>query len=43
MEPVQAARRAREIASRAVADGLDEVGQGPGPVDALGISRLDFG
>jgi hydroxymethylpyrimidine/phosphomethylpyrimidine kinase len=42
MEPVEAARRARAVASQAVADGLDEVGEGPGPVDVLGLSRLDF-
>jgi hydroxymethylpyrimidine/phosphomethylpyrimidine kinase len=36
-EPLQAARRAREIASAAVANGLRELGSGPGPVDALGI------
>lgn len=42
MEPIEAARRARIIASQAVADGLDSVGHGPGPVDVLGLSRLDF-
>ena len=42
MEPVEAARRARVIASQAVADGLDSIGQGPGPVDALGLLRLDL-
>jgi hydroxymethylpyrimidine/phosphomethylpyrimidine kinase len=35
--PLEAARQAREIASRAVHDGLRDVGAGPGPVDALGI------
>ena len=36
-DPVQAARAARELASRAVAQGLRELGAGPGPVDILGI------
>ena len=35
--PLEAARKAREIASAAVANGLDELGEGPGPVDAIGI------
>ncbi len=39
LEPLEAARRAREIASEAVGNGLREIGSGPGPVDALGISR----
>ncbi len=42
LEPLAAACRAREIASQAVADGLDSVGAGPGPVDVLGLSRHDF-
>ena len=37
-EPLEAARAARELASRAVAQGLREVGAGPGPVDILGIA-----
>jgi hydroxymethylpyrimidine/phosphomethylpyrimidine kinase len=37
MEPLEAARRAREIASEAVGNGLREIGAGPGPVDALGL------
>jgi hydroxymethylpyrimidine/phosphomethylpyrimidine kinase len=36
-EPLEAARRAREVASAAVGNGLRELGSGPGPVDALGI------
>jgi hydroxymethylpyrimidine/phosphomethylpyrimidine kinase len=36
--PLEAARRAREIASAAVARGLREIGAGPGPVDALDIA-----
>jgi hydroxymethylpyrimidine/phosphomethylpyrimidine kinase len=35
--PLEAARRARELASAAVAAGLDAIGEGAGPVDALGI------
>jgi hydroxymethylpyrimidine/phosphomethylpyrimidine kinase len=37
-EPLDAARAARELASRAVAQGLREIGAGPGPVDILGIA-----
>ncbi|HEX6752946.1 MAG TPA: bifunctional hydroxymethylpyrimidine kinase/phosphomethylpyrimidine kinase [Solirubrobacterales bacterium] len=37
--PLEAARKARQIASSAVANGLREIGSGPGPVDALGISE----
>ncbi len=33
---VEAAHRAREVASEAVAYGLDEIGEGAGPVHALG-------
>ncbi|MBV8429997.1 MAG: bifunctional hydroxymethylpyrimidine kinase/phosphomethylpyrimidine kinase, partial [Solirubrobacterales bacterium] len=36
-DPLTAASFARALAGRAVGDGLDEVGAGPGPVDALGI------
>ena len=39
LEPLEAARRAREIASEAVGNGLREIGGGPGPVDALGLIR----
>ena len=35
--PLEAARKARTIASEAVAHGLREVGQGPGPVDVFGL------
>ncbi len=38
-EPVRAARRAKELASRAVANGLSELGAGAGPVDVLGLRR----
>jgi hydroxymethylpyrimidine/phosphomethylpyrimidine kinase len=37
-EPLDAALAARELASRAVAQGLREIGKGPGPVDILGIA-----
>lgn len=42
-EPLQAARRAKEIASRAVADGLAGIGAGAGPVDVLGLGRAGGG
>jgi hydroxymethylpyrimidine/phosphomethylpyrimidine kinase len=35
----EAARRAREVASEAVGQGLRDIGAGPGPVDALGVAR----
>jgi hydroxymethylpyrimidine/phosphomethylpyrimidine kinase len=37
-EPLEAARRAREIASEAVRDGLRELGSGPGPVNVFGTA-----
>jgi hydroxymethylpyrimidine/phosphomethylpyrimidine kinase len=40
-DPLTAARKAKEIASEAVKNGLRDIGAGAGPVDALGIaSRL---
>ncbi len=36
-EPLQAARAAQQLASRAVAGGLAEIGAGAGPVDVLGL------
>jgi hydroxymethylpyrimidine/phosphomethylpyrimidine kinase len=36
-EPLEAARKARVIASEAVGAGLREIGRGPGPVNALGV------
>jgi hydroxymethylpyrimidine/phosphomethylpyrimidine kinase len=39
LTPLQAACEAREIASEAVAEGLREIGAGPGPVDALGVAE----
>jgi hydroxymethylpyrimidine/phosphomethylpyrimidine kinase len=35
--PLEAARRAREIASAAVGAGLRDIGAGPGPVDVIGL------
>jgi hydroxymethylpyrimidine/phosphomethylpyrimidine kinase len=37
LSPVDAAREARRIASEAVRDGHRDIGQGPGPVNALGV------
>jgi hydroxymethylpyrimidine/phosphomethylpyrimidine kinase len=37
-EPLAAARRARAVASRAVRDGLRELGAGAGPVDVFGLA-----
>jgi hydroxymethylpyrimidine/phosphomethylpyrimidine kinase len=39
LSPLEAARAAKVYASRAVRDGLREIGQGAGPVDVLGIRR----
>lgn len=36
----EAAVRARELAAEAILRGLRDVGEGPGPVDALGIAEL---
>ncbi|HUO72850.1 MAG TPA: bifunctional hydroxymethylpyrimidine kinase/phosphomethylpyrimidine kinase [Solirubrobacteraceae bacterium] len=38
-EPVQAARRAKEMAAAAVRHGLVGIGAGPGPVDVIGLSQ----
>jgi hydroxymethylpyrimidine/phosphomethylpyrimidine kinase len=37
-EPLEAARRAREVASEAVANGLRGIGAGAGPVDVFGLA-----
>jgi hydroxymethylpyrimidine/phosphomethylpyrimidine kinase len=37
LDPLAAAQAAREIASAAVRDGLQDIGAGPGPVNALGL------
>jgi hydroxymethylpyrimidine/phosphomethylpyrimidine kinase len=39
LDPLEAARRAKEIAAEAVRDGLRGLGAGPGPVDVLGLVR----
>ena len=38
-EQLQAAREAAATASRAVRDGLTEIGAGEGPVNVLGLAR----
>jgi hydroxymethylpyrimidine/phosphomethylpyrimidine kinase len=38
-DPLEAARRAKEIASQAVRDGLRGLGSGAGPVDVLGLAE----
>jgi hydroxymethylpyrimidine/phosphomethylpyrimidine kinase len=38
-DPLEAAGVAKELASRAVRDGLADVGEGPGPVNILGIGH----
>jgi hydroxymethylpyrimidine/phosphomethylpyrimidine kinase len=37
-DPLEAARRAKEVASAAVRDGLRDLGAGAGPVDVFGLS-----
>jgi hydroxymethylpyrimidine/phosphomethylpyrimidine kinase len=39
LEPLEAARAAKRIASEAVRDGLRGVGSGPGPVDVFGLEQ----
>ncbi|MDQ2622028.1 MAG: bifunctional hydroxymethylpyrimidine kinase/phosphomethylpyrimidine kinase [Actinomycetota bacterium] len=38
LDPLAAARAARVIASEAVGNGLDSIGEGPGPVDVFGLA-----
>jgi len=38
LEPLEAARAAKRIASEAVRDGLASIGHGPGPVDVFGLA-----
>jgi hydroxymethylpyrimidine/phosphomethylpyrimidine kinase len=40
LDPLEAARRAKQIASEAVRDGLRGLGAGAGPVDVFGLQRL---
>jgi hydroxymethylpyrimidine/phosphomethylpyrimidine kinase len=39
LDPLTAARRAKEVAAEAVANGLRDIGAGAGPVDALGVEE----
>jgi hydroxymethylpyrimidine/phosphomethylpyrimidine kinase len=39
LDPLEAARRAKQIASEAVRDGLRGLGEGAGPVDVLGLRQ----
>jgi hydroxymethylpyrimidine/phosphomethylpyrimidine kinase len=39
LDPLDAARAAKEIASEAVRDGLQTVGEGAGPVDVFGLEK----
>jgi hydroxymethylpyrimidine/phosphomethylpyrimidine kinase len=39
LEPLDAARRAKDVASQAVRDGLRDLGSGAGPVDVFGLGR----
>jgi hydroxymethylpyrimidine/phosphomethylpyrimidine kinase len=39
-DPLEAARAAKQLAAHAVANGLTEMGAGPGPVDILGLVGL---
>jgi hydroxymethylpyrimidine/phosphomethylpyrimidine kinase len=39
LDPLDAARRAKEVAAAAVRDGLGELGRGAGPVDVFGLAR----
>jgi hydroxymethylpyrimidine/phosphomethylpyrimidine kinase len=39
LDPLEAARRAKEIAAQAVRDGLRGLGSGSGPVDVFGLAR----
>jgi hydroxymethylpyrimidine/phosphomethylpyrimidine kinase len=39
LDPLEAARRAKQIASEAVRDGLRGLGRGAGPVDVFGLAR----
>jgi hydroxymethylpyrimidine/phosphomethylpyrimidine kinase len=41
--PLEAARRAKEVASAAVRDGLRGMGSGAGPVDVFGLARVEAG
>jgi hydroxymethylpyrimidine/phosphomethylpyrimidine kinase len=38
--PLEAARRARALAGEAVGNGLRDIGEGPGPVDVVGLGPM---
>lgn len=40
LDPLEAARVARRLAAEAVANGLDGIGHGPGPVNVLGLKPI---
>jgi hydroxymethylpyrimidine/phosphomethylpyrimidine kinase len=40
LDPLDAARKAKEVAARAVSQGLSDVGRGAGPVDVIGLWNL---
>jgi hydroxymethylpyrimidine/phosphomethylpyrimidine kinase len=42
-DPLQAARHAKQLAARAVRDGLEGIGRGPGPVNVLGVGAPEKG
>jgi hydroxymethylpyrimidine/phosphomethylpyrimidine kinase len=39
LDPLEAAKRAKQVASEAVRDGLRDIGAGAGPVDVFGLAR----
>jgi hydroxymethylpyrimidine/phosphomethylpyrimidine kinase len=43
LDPLEAARKAKQIASEAVRDGLTTVGEGPGPVDVFALQKRQRG
>jgi hydroxymethylpyrimidine/phosphomethylpyrimidine kinase len=43
LEPLEAAERAKRIASEAVRDGLRDIGAGVGPVDVIGLAKRRAG
>jgi hydroxymethylpyrimidine/phosphomethylpyrimidine kinase len=43
LDPLEAARRAKQIASEAVRDGLTTIGEGPGPVDVFAPQKRQRG
>jgi hydroxymethylpyrimidine/phosphomethylpyrimidine kinase len=42
-DPLQAAGHAKQLAARAVRDGLEDIGRGPGPVNVLGVGAPEKG